>query len=170
MIGPLILGIACFFIFLLINILIFHFNRIKRRSKTLLIIFFFVSVLYCIFYILLVLPVCYTILTSFIFFINGFVLYAFLFICYLEFYFTADRSITVRIMIELEKSKDMKMTYEEIKKIYDIETDIFKRRFIELEFGNYIKKRNKFYENTLKGHIIAKIYDFYIKFLNLSGG
>jgi len=97
----------------------------------------------------------------------AFFIYSLLFIGYLEFYFTADRSITFRILIIAETENSSFDKYDILNK-YDTESIIL-RRIDDLTYGGYIEKTedNK-YKLTSKGVLILNIYKNAIYFLNLA--
>ena len=95
-------------------------------------------------------------------------LYSLLFIGYLEFYFTADRSITVRMLNVIQDSNRGSMNADEMLKIYDLD-NIILSRFDDLEYGGYIHKNvNGSYELTKKGMLVSNLYRIAFKTLGLN--
>lgn len=93
-------------------------------------------------------------------------LFGFLFIGYLEFYFTAERSITFRMLMIMNKQPKQSITRDEMFLKYDV-PGIIDKRFNDLEYGGYITNKNKEYTLTTKGKITLSIYAFTIDFLHL---
>lgn len=99
----------------------------------------------------------------------SFIIYALLFIGYLEFYFTADRSITFRILM-IAESENISFDRYDILNKYDTESIIL-RRIDDLTYGGYLEKtgdNNDKYKLTNKGILILNIYKNAIHFLNLA--
>jgi hypothetical protein len=97
----------------------------------------------------------------------GLLLYALLFIGYLEFYFTADRSITFRMLRITNERPNQAITTEEMLAAYDVPS-ILVRRLGDLEYGGYYTKEGEYYKLTPKGKLAVGIYGFTIDFLHLS--
>ncbi|MFH1846519.1 MAG: hypothetical protein ABH869_03060 [Candidatus Omnitrophota bacterium] len=102
-------------------------------------------------------------------FLLGLWVYLFLFFGYCQFYFIIDRSISVRIMIELEKTPDKKLSMDQIQKIYKPEY-IFSRRMQHLVDSKYIVEESGFYRNRRSGQISAKVFRFLKNYLNIGEG
>jgi len=102
-------------------------------------------------------------------FFLGLFIYLLLFFGYCQFYFIIDRSISVRIMIELEKSEKKKLDFEEIKKVYNPDY-IFLRRLKHMIDSRYITKEGDAYRNTKKGKFVAMLFKFLKEYLNLGEG
>ena len=65
---------------------------------------------------------------------NACLLFTLLFIGYLEFYFTADRSITFRMLIIADKFGDFALSTSDLLAIYDTENVIISRcRILKVE-------------------------------------
>ncbi len=96
----------------------------------------------------------------------GALFYVFLFIGYLEFYFTADRSITFRMLMITDKEPAHSITRERMFMLYDV-PGIINRRFDDLAYGGYFERQGNAYRLTIKGKIILEIYRFTIDYLHL---
>ena len=99
-------------------------------------------------------------------FLMGLVFYAFLFLGYLEFYFTADRSMTFRMLALLADFPERSMTEEDFLEHYDTDR-IIRRRLDDMTWGGYLIKDRDCYILTTKGQLIQKFYGWVIHFLNL---
>lgn len=102
-------------------------------------------------------------------FLIGILFYLLLFFGYCQFYFIIDRSISVRIMIELEKSKDKKLTLEQIKKVY-LPDYIFSIRLKQMIDSKYIIEDSGSYKNLCKGQLLARSFQRLKDYLNLGLG
>ncbi|MEE8574474.1 MAG: hypothetical protein V3T30_03585, partial [Thermodesulfobacteriota bacterium] len=168
-----------------LHILIFRYFKPERRFRTLTLIFYFLIGLYFVLYYLVphgfleILPLeagspnlsqsTFYKLSNFINFVSGFMLYVFLWLGYCQFYFIVDRSISVRIMIELENSKEKALTYDEIKSCYTFD-HILTRRLGHMVEGGYLKKEGDKYVNTKKGETEGRFFRFMKDYLNLGIG
>jgi len=99
----------------------------------------------------------------------GVVFYGFLLLGYLEFYFTADRSITFRMLMIADKQPGHSITKEKMAELYDV-PGILDRRFEDLTYGGYFEVNGDDYHITRKGDLILKIYKVTIEGLHLGTG
>ena len=177
-----VIGFFCFIVFLILHNFIFHNWKIKFRFRALVWIFYSLLPLYMLLYTLipgdamLLMPINYMItpvvvigISKIFNFSLGILIYLLFFFGYCQFYFIVDRSISVRIMIGLEKSKDKKLTLEQIKKAYKPDY-IFLRRLEHMIDNKYITEESGFYKNLSKGKILARVFQFSKNYLNLGSG
>ncbi|MBI5827780.1 MAG: hypothetical protein HZB22_08670 [Deltaproteobacteria bacterium] len=186
MIKAYLLGILCFMLFLCVHAAVFHTFELKERFRAIKTIFFSLIPVYAALY--LILPSGYVIVetgvpaffpaaplrtivaaTRAMYFLSGFMLYLFLFLGYCQFYFIVDRSISVRVMIEIENSPERSLSAEEIQRVYPFK-GILDRRLEHMVYGNYIKERDGRYLNTGKGRAQARVFGFLKDFLRLGKG
>ncbi len=169
MVKGIILALACFVLFLLVHALVFHNWRLKNRFHAIMVDFYGVLASYILsFWLTPILPIdsgSNTIIS----FLNGVFVYVFLFFGYCQFYFIIDRSISVRVMIEIDKSQKKQLGLAEIKQVYDLE-DLMTRRLAQMVSQNYIVKNGDHYVNTHKGRYEAKLFGFLKEFLHLTPG
>ncbi|MBI2059264.1 MAG: hypothetical protein HYT87_05775 [Nitrospirae bacterium] len=174
-----VLVVGSFSVQFLVHLLVFHFRTIRNRFKTILGIAWGGLALYGILYFTTpneglwfvaeatAAPVSNPwILAGH--FLLGVLLYAFFFMGYLEFYFTADRSISFRIMMMAEDAPGKTIRYEELVKTID-PNSIIDWRLDDLVYGGYLTRQDKSYSITRKGYVTQKFYRFAVKFLNLGG-
>lgn len=183
MVKGILVGSLCFILFLLLHVCIFHYRQIiKERFRLLKNIFFGLFPVYILLYVLIPTDVYVLIpadplltsktvigLSKVLNFSVGLMFYVFLFLGYCQFYFIVDRSISVRIMIELENSPKKQLTVEEIKKVYDFDR-VLSRRLKHMVDGKYIIENSSYYKNTKKGRMEARIFKFLKEYLNLGPG
>lgn len=179
MIKPLVLAFCCFVLFLLIHSTYFHLGRPSQRARSLFITYLAGAGLYALAWLLtpeegtwasilriteqaISLPSYYTVLG----FIVGWLIYTLCFIGYLEFYFTADRSISFMILIHLEKEAHTGATLERLARSLNLD-GYFRRRFDDLVYGGYLRLIGSTYHNTSKGRMFARLYGSIIKYLRL---
>lgn len=177
-----VIGFFCFTVFLFLHFIIFHKRKIKYRFVTLLRIFCSLLPVYVFLYILIpteamiIMPADPRIdpgvvigLSRVFNFLLGILLYLLLFFGYCQFYFIIDRSISVRIMIELERSKDKRLNLEQIKKIYSPDY-MLSRRLKHMVDTKYIIEDGGSYKNIRKGRIVAKVFKFLKEYLQIGEG
>ncbi len=185
MLKAVILGFLCFIIFLVLHILIFRTFELKERFRALAAIFFAVIPLYVVVYALL--PTDYLVvvplqpvnpvlslstiqfLSATLNFLSGLMLYIFLFLGYCQFYFIVDRSISVRVMIEIDNADGERLSYDDIMRVYSFH-GILRRRLDHMLEDRFLVKEGEFYRNTSKGRAEAKVFRFLKDFLKLGPG
>jgi len=182
MLKGVVVGFICFILFLLIHALIFHYRDIKHRFLVLVRIFVALIPLYILLYAVIpadalvimpadpgVVPGTVIGLSRVFNFLIGLVIYLFLWFGYCQFYFIVDRSVSVRIMIELEKHSQKKMTKEEIGDVYNID-NFLSRRLKHMIDSKYITEERSYYKNTAQGRLHAKLFKFLKDYLRLGIG
>lgn len=185
MIKAVLIGFCCFILFLTFHVVVFRTLDLKERFRALTIIFFSLIPLYVVTYLLV--PVDYLVIVpmepiapaisqhSIYFFhgamnfLSGFMLYAFLFLGYCQFYFIVDRSISVRVMIEMEKAAGKRLSFDDIMRVYSFH-GILARRLEHMVEGEYLVREGDYYVTTPKGRLEAKVFCFLKEFLRLGPG
>ena len=163
-----------FVIFLVMHFVYFFYGMPQEKIKTLLLIAGFGLVIF--FTLVFVLPqeewfksklhITENVMRSWIYPAFGILFYGFLLLGYLEFYFTADRSITFRMLMIAHKQPSNAITKEKMNRLYDV-PGILDKRFEDLTYGGYFEQKGDIYYITEKGKIILKIYKFAIETLHL---
>lgn len=182
MLKGIVIGFLCFIVFLLLHAIIFHTRKIKLRFIALLKIFGALLPVYVVLYLLIpveamiIMPADPAVtagavigLSKLFNFFLGLLFYLLLFFGYCQFYFIIDRSISVRVMIEMEKAKDKKLTFEEIKQIYSLDY-ILSRRLKHMIDSKYIIEQDGAYKNLKKGRNTARLFNFLKNFLQIGEG
>jgi len=185
MIKAVLIGFCCFILFLALHVVVFRTIELKERFRALTIIFFSIIPLYVFTYLLV--PVDYLVIVPmepvapvmsgrsihFIHgamnFMSGLMLYVFLFLGYCQFYFIVDRSISVRVMIEMEKAAGKRLNFDDIMRVYSFH-GILARRLEHMVEGAYLVQDGDYYFNTTKGRVQAKVFRFLKEFLRLGPG
>ena len=96
----------------------------------------------------------------------GALFYGFLVLGYLEFYFTADRSVSFRMLRITASQPGGSIKADEMLAKYDTRAIIL-RRMEDLAYGGYYNKEGNRYSLTIKGHFILAIYDVTTDFLHM---
>ncbi len=187
MIKATLIGFACFILFLAVHLVVFRAFTLKERFRAIKYIFFLMVPVYVALY--LWCPSTYVLVESAgtgaggaavgpsayratvaLNFLAGLMFYVFLFLGYCQFYFIVDRSISVRIMIELERAPGKKLDYDGILSVYSFD-EILRRRLTHMLEGNYIvKDAEGRYSNTGKGRKEAALFAFLKSLLNIGPG
>ena len=165
MLKGIIVTFGCFILFLLIHVIVFHNWKKHHRFRTLVLIWTGLLPVYVVAYFLID---CFG-SANIIGFLNGALIYLFLFFGYCQFYFMVDRSVSTRMMIEMENSLEKKLTFEEIKRVYDMGDKIF-RELKDLLNTKFIIEDSGYYCTTKKGRYYTRIMKFLKGYLNLGRG
>lgn len=88
---------------------------------------------------------------------------------YLTVYYVVDRSVSSRLMIEIENSPQTKLTLQEIKKFYDPDAK-YSNEIKGMCEGGFIKKEGEYFSNSLKASIFAQCAIWYKKIFKLGEG
>jgi hypothetical protein len=176
------IGFVCFLLFLLLHAVIFHFREVKNRFLTLVKIFYALIPFYTLLYILipadaiLIMQADPAVVSGTVIglskvfnFLIGLATYLAFFFGYCQFYFIIDRSVSIRMMIELEDEPRKKMTKQEIMRAYDFD-DFITRRLKHMLDSKYIMKDSDYYRNTKKGRFHARLFKFLKDYLRLGKG
>lgn len=182
MIKGILLGFFCFILFLILHVAIFHWLNIRRRFLILSTIFSSLIPVYAFLFfalppkflsIMTLRPEIETPLTTFsslaFNFCLGLGLYTFLWFGYCQFYFIVDRSISVRFMVEIESAPNKALDFKELKKIYSPD-NVYRHRLEQMIETRYLIFKDGKYVNTRKGRILAIVFKFLKKFLQLGAG
>jgi len=183
MIKATLIGLSCFVLFLALHVVIFRAFVPKERFCAIKNIFFAVTPVYLFVY--LYMPSSYIVVdtlghaapgglamrvTGLLVFLSGLMLYVFLFLGYCQFYFIVDRSISVRIMIEMERAASRRLNYAGILSVYSFDAILMRRLEHMLEGGYITRDERGYYGNTPKGRKEAALFSFFKRLLKLGPG
>jgi hypothetical protein len=101
-------------------------------------------------------------------YLNGTVLYIFLFFSYAQFYFLIDRSISARIMTDIIEMGGS-ATHEQIRERYSSGA-LQQRRLDDMVYGGYITLQDGKYQLTARGRRNGVIFHWCKKYLHLYPG
>ena len=180
MIKPILLASGAFLIFLFIHFSLFHFWLIEKKTRSIVLTFLSVIPVYLVGYFITASDPLYAVLIDsthhtgpqfyllqIISFLAGLMLLGFLFLGYLEFFYTADRSMTFRMLTLLHEHHESGLTSEQFLDLYDTNR-IIQRRLDDMTYGGYLIETDFGYQLTSKGRQIQALYGWVINFLNLS--
>lgn len=108
-------------------------------------------------------------MTYWIYPLIGIFCYALLFLGYLEFYFTADRSITFRMLMIIDHEPKQSINRQQMFQRYDV-SNIINRRLEDLVYGGYLEKQGNQYVLTHKGRMTLQVYRLAIELLHFDNG
>ena len=170
MIKGIAIGFFCFALFLS-HIFIFHIYNIKRRFFIMFQVFLYALLIYAAFFFLIPGNQIREFITSFIpltlfSFVNGAFLHLFLCYFYLHLIQVIDRSLSTRIMLEIENSPKKRLTLGDIKKLYSIDKKV-SDELEDLVIMGRLNKESNFYSITPKGKIHMRIFQFIRDYLRL---
>ncbi|MEK6532095.1 MAG: hypothetical protein AABZ23_06365 [Deltaproteobacteria bacterium] len=178
-------GFFSFVLFIVVHVMVFRSFELKERFRAITVIFIAVIPLYVLLYSLIapdymvvsvgtggpgiIAPSTALSASRHLAFLIGLALYVFLFLGYCQFYFIVDRSISVRVMIEILESDKKRLTQKEIKDAYSLD-GLLDRRLGHMIEGDYIKGDSAEYSNTWKGAFEARFFKAVKRLLRLGKG
>lgn len=164
------LVVFCFSLFVITHVILFHKRNVRRRFRALITFVFIFSIIYSIlvystdlFQFHFELPIIWEL---FVDFLNGVFIYAFFCYFYFHFVVVVDRSVSPRIMVEIEKSPNKKLSFEEIKQSYNL-SDKLDYELEDMIMLKMIERKNGFFSNTKRGKRHAFMVRFLRQYLNL---
>ncbi|MEK7173639.1 MAG: hypothetical protein AAB710_00995 [Patescibacteria group bacterium] len=162
-----------FFIFLISHGLFFYIQKPKEPWKAVSRLAKLFFVLYTILFFVLPFPNWFSLVgdssaARIAAYINGAVLYIFLFFSYAQVYFLFDRGISARILVELLEAGDA-MKRDELRKRYDPNA-LQDRRLADMVYGGHVQEQNGSYRLSTKGRFLAKAFRWGKKILNFYPG
>jgi len=107
--------------------------------------------------------------TALFYYLYGALILLTLFFVYLTFYYVVDRSVSTRLMIEIDDSPAKKLSFREILVAYDVNTK-YENEVKGMVEGGFVKKDGEYYSNTQKGRMVAVITRAYKRIFRLGKG
>jgi len=167
------LSVIFFLVFLSAHVFIFHFFPPKRRFRSLITILGISLILYTAAFLAMNSAGLITAeknedsirMTDML---AGIFIYFFLYYAYFHQVIVFDRSITPRMMVEIENSPSKKVTLSELKKLYSVE-EKFRKELDDMIFMERMEKEGSDYKNTKKGITHARVMQFLRDFLHIGG-
>lgn len=152
-------ALACFGLFLVAQVLVLRAWQPRERFRTIVWVFLALVPAYLALWValpdallapLLALPAAAYYLAV------GGLLYLLLFFGYCSFYFIIDRSMSLRIPMEIEATPGAGLTAAELKAAYDLD-DYLQRRLDHLCYGGYLACSDGKYTLTSRGRAAARL-------------
>ena len=175
MLETILLSGAAFILFFITQALWLHWRKPGNRWRAVTRFFWFFLGVYTLVFWMLPFPNWFhllnpaSIFAKWFVWANGAALYILVFLGYAQFYFLIDRSVSARIMVEIEQSPHKRLRIEEIHEYYDPK-GMQTRRLRDMLYGGYVVKEGDYYKNTKKGELHARIFCFGKKYLHLYPG
>jgi len=149
-----IVGFFCFLLFLS-HIFIFHNFNIKRRFFMMVKVFASGLVVYLLLFLMIDENSVQRLIGIFVpmivlGFLNGAFLHFFFWYFYLHFIQIVDRTPTARIMIEIQRSPEKRLSLEEMKRLYSIDRKI-SCELEDMVVLGHLSRESDFYKITPKG-------------------
>ncbi|MDD5069503.1 MAG: hypothetical protein PHV17_02145 [Candidatus Omnitrophica bacterium] len=164
-----IVSLLSFFCFCIFHIIIFHKLNIKHKFRTIFSLVALITVFDLLLYFSLT-DIFFSqyALSKFVFFSNPILLYLLCLYFYHHFMIIIDRSVSIRMAVDIFFSGNRGLTIEEIKQEYDLYEKL-RDELRDMTFIGRIKKEGEFYQNTDKGLQHARVFKFLKRFLHLKG-
>ena len=164
----------CFCIFMLSHTFVFHKWEISRRARTLVAIALGNVPFYVLGYWLLpddsnYLSPAWSAPSDIVTFLNGLIIYFFIFLGYCQFFYMAESSVGVRTLIELERTSGQGLSVSELTKLYSYDW-MLDRRLVRLVDEGFIVYKSGGYINTQKGKLLSILLLWCKDFLCLGRG
>jgi len=97
-------------------------------------------------------------------FLNGLLIEVFLLIGYTAFFFLIERGLSLRVLIEISRAPQQRMTIDDIKRVYPYDY-ILEKRLAQMLTMGYSVKRGDYFYSTDKGRRFAAAHKFVWKTL-----
>jgi Mn2+/Fe2+ NRAMP family transporter len=169
MVKPILVAVLSFIVFMILHVVRFHFFHPKEKARSVLNTYYLSMVIFTLIYVALpkVEEMKLALIPDELWgFAYGLIILGALFLGYLLFYFTADRSITFRMLMLIEESEKKALTENEMIELYQ-PNQIITRRFKDMVYGGYMHEDGIFFKQTQKGRSAERIYRFFIDTLRL---
>lgn len=170
----LIAGLVAFGAYSIIQTCVFHFITISRRALMLVLLW-----IACLpFYWWLfqaqpddrdVWPAAFSAPADAVTFLSGGLVYFFLFVVYANVFYTAESSVSVRTMIELNAEPQRGLTLAELTARYRYDW-MLGRRLRRLVHAGYLTEENGWYRTTARGYVVASVFSWFKRLLRLGPG
>jgi hypothetical protein len=165
MILRLVLPFACFIFFVAFHVLILHFLPVKRRFTVMLSLMALSCGLYAA--VFLSLPVAGDNDKRTFELLTGIFLYVTSFFFYYQVLLLIDRSVSLRMMIEVRKAGESGLTADQIKSRYSFD-EKFREEVKDMLLLSWVKEENGSIRNCRRASIQARVFGFLKSYLNLS--
>lgn len=173
MLTIILLGTLYFALFLALHVFIFHNKPPKRRFRTLIYLLVLSCFLFILTYILFNIfgvtdKINNSLPTQYMSMAAGLFVFFFCWYFYAHLVVVFDRSVTPRMMVEIYKAENKKITIEQMKKEYSLE-EKFRHELDDMDIMHRIKKDGDYYYNTPKGIAHGKVIEWLRDYLHIGG-
>lgn len=167
-------GLVTFLVYLSLQVIIFHFIKIRRRAVVLVGLWASLFPLYGFVYAGLpddvgIWPPALAAPSDAVTALSGGLLYSFMVMGYIFFFYIAESSVGVRTMIELATDPERGLTLEELTARYRYDW-MLERRLRRMVHAGYLVEEEGWYRTTKRGHMAASVSAWFKGFLCLGPG
>lgn len=167
-------GLITFFFYLAAQAVVFHWFTVKRRALMLVALWVLGLPLHAFLYHLLppdaaMWPAALAAPSEPVTWLNGCLLYFFLFMGYTQFFYMAESSVGVRTMIELSSAPERGLSLEELTGRYRYDW-MLERRLRRLIHAGYLIEEDGWYRTTARGRLAASVLGACKRLLRLGPG
>jgi len=167
MIKVLVVSLFCFFLFLILHVIIFHNFDIKRKFRALIGMAIVVSLLGLVTFDFIPQISFLKDKDNSLYLLSAVLLYFFYYFFYFHLLIVMDRSVSVRMLVEIYQAGEKGISLEQIKARYNL-TDKFSDELKDLVFLKRLAMQGESFRNTSKGIFHAKAFEFLRNYLNLA--
>lgn len=164
-------SVLFFGMFLVAHMFTFHFFDPKRKFRSMLLTILFIGSAYSVFLLILPEKVFFprdrSILDGIVEWALIIYFYFFLWYFYFHSLIVVDRSISIRMLVEIFTSRGGRLSLEEMKKRYSLE-EKFSDEVKDMLFLDRFRVDRGLYSNTWKASMQARIFMFLRGYMNLS--
>ena len=173
MIESYIISGGTFFLFLIAHFFVFYYRRPQEPWRAVSRMAYVFFGLYTLVFYMFPFPNLFSLMAysgaaKFAAYVNGAILYIFLFFSYAQIYFLFDRGISARILVELLDAGGA-MKREELRSRYNPQV-LQDRRLTDMIYGGHIQEQNGEYKLSTKGSLLAKAFRWGKKILHFYPG
>lgn len=161
----------CFILFFTTHVIVFHNFNVRRRFRTLFSMWIGLFPIYIVMFVLIPKDAFLPIIVLFgslkaIGFLYGVIIYVIFVFFYIHLIIFVDRSVSTRIMMDIDNSANRKLSLEQIKQIYNLDGKIA-YELEDMKYIGYISEDSRYFKNTVEGSRYARFAEFLKNYLNL---
>ena len=102
-------------------------------------------------------------------YIYGIVFFGMFFFLYLSVYYVIDRSVSSRIMIEIDNAPEKRLRFNDLLGVYNVTTK-YENELKGMREGGFIAQDGAYYRNTPKGMFVGRLAGWYKRVCRLGKG
>lgn len=159
------LPFLCFAVFIAAHVAILHFFPVKRRFTVMLLLMVVACGIFALLF--FATPAMDVTGTRNFTFLAGIFLYVITFFFCYQVLLLVDRSVSLRMMIEVRKSGEKGLTEGEIKERYSFD-EKFREEVKDMLLIGWVREENGVIRNCRRASLQARVFGFLKDFLNLS--
>ena len=166
------ISLALVFLWIVLQLLVFHLSGTRKLFKTLTLLFLLTLPAYVAWYLwtpptLGFLPEAVSRTPFLLGLANGLGCHLLLYVTYVAFFYYVDRPFTLRVLISFLDAKNGQQTLKEIKASYGLR-HLVERRLEAMKDGHLVEEQNGRDRLTQKGKRLGRFFQFGRDFLNIN--